>query len=205
MELLFFSENKYEEYFRKYKPDLVFATTILGKVDISFLKIAKKKKIKNIAMAKGWDSVDRRLFRVCPDKLMVFNRVMKETVAKLQDVPEKDIFITGFPQFDIYSRKDLLLPRAEFFKKIGLDPVKKLIFFGSEGLWGRDEEEIAQIMTQLSMMNLARRPHLSFGRIILILKESVSRSLRSINLCIWTTNIVCLIYFSTIGMLVVMK
>lgn len=168
LELWLFSEKKYESYFDKHNPDLVFATTVLGKIDIAFLKIAKKRKIKNMAMTKGWDSVDQRLFRVRPDKLLVFNRVMKERVSRLQDIPEKDILITGFPQFDIYSKKELLIPREEFFRQKGLDPQNKLIFFGSEGLWGVDEEEILEIICnfikddRLSFpASLVIRPHYS--------------------------------------------
>ncbi len=168
LELYLFSEKKYESFFDKYKPNLVFATTILGKVDIAFLKIAKKRKIKNIATTKGWDSVDQRLFRARPDKLIVFNRIMKNIVSELQDIPEQDIFISGFPQFDIYNRKELIVPRQEFFRKIGLNPENKLIFFGSEGLWGVDEDEIIQLLCDFiknnefsSPASLIIRPHYS--------------------------------------------
>lgn len=168
IELYCFPETKYEAYFDKYKPDLVFATTVLGKVDVSFLKIAKKRKIRNIAMTKGWDSVDQRLFRVRPDKLTVFNRVMKKRVTELQNIPDSDILITGFPQFDIYTKKELIIPREEFFRNKGLNPRNKLIFFGSEGLWGVDEEEIIDALCKfiknnefVSTSSLVIRPHYS--------------------------------------------
>ncbi len=169
LELHFFLEKRYEIYFDKYKPDLIFSTTILGKVDVSFLKIAKKRKIKNIAMTKGWDAVGQRLFQVRPDKLLVFNRVMKEQVEELQDMPGQDIIVIGFPQFDIYSHKELLLPREEFLRKKGLDPDKKVIFYGSEGLWGsKDEDEILDMLCGFiknnefsSPSSLIVRPHYS--------------------------------------------
>ena len=168
LELYLFKEKKYEHFFDKYKPDLIFSTTILGKVDIAFLKIAKKKKIKTVAMAKGWDTVDRRLFRVEPDKMIVFNQSMKETVSNLQNICAEKILVTGFPQFDIYSKKELIILREEFFKKKGLDPNKKLISFGSEGLWGRADEGVANIICNfiknkelLHDASLVIRPHYS--------------------------------------------
>ncbi|MEK7643727.1 MAG: CDP-glycerol glycerophosphotransferase family protein [Patescibacteria group bacterium] len=128
-----FVSNLYAPYFDKYKPDLVFSTSIIGGIDISFMKEASERGIKTVAMTKGWDHASRVLYRFIPDKIVIQNFVMKEYLIKHQKIDASKIEVCGFPQFDWYNKKELLLGREEFIKSLGLDPDRKLIFFGSAG------------------------------------------------------------------------
>jgi len=123
-------------YFKKYKPDLVFAPTMFSKEDGRILRLAKKLKIKTITTVKSWDVLTTKAFtRVLADKILVFNEYNKKEAIEIGDYKPEQVVVTGFPQFDIYTKKEILLPREEFFRKIGADPNKKLILYASPGNW----------------------------------------------------------------------
>ncbi len=123
-------KNKFADYFEKYRPDLVFATDVFHVDDTYFLAESKKRKTFTVGMVRSWDNITGKgLFRVKPDKLIVNNETIKKEAIKYEDISPKDIFVGGLPQFDYYVNYEPNLSRADFFKKIRLDPNKKTILF----------------------------------------------------------------------------
>jgi len=124
------------DYFKKYKPDLVFTPNMFSFEDGRILRLAKKLKIKTITTVKSWDVLPTKAFtRVLADRILVFNDYNKKEAVDIGDYRPEQVVITGFPQFDIYTKKEILLPREEFFRKIGADPNKKLILYACSGDW----------------------------------------------------------------------
>lgn len=152
IEMKLYPDKQYTKFFDKYNPNLVFTTSILAKVEIPMLKEAKRRGIKTVSIPKSWDTFDKRLFRIKPDRLIVQNKDLKDLAIKGQDVKEERITVVGFPQFDVYSDKSILKPREEFLKSLGLDPAKKVVFFGSGGLFGPSflDEEYADILCEFT-------------------------------------------------------
>jgi hypothetical protein len=66
---------------------------------------------------------------------------------RYHDFPEKDIFVAGPPQFDLYYDPSQYLSRAAFFEKWKLDPAKRLITYttGAPALFPF-EHEIVQML-----------------------------------------------------------
>lgn len=162
----FFVDNFYGDLFNKYNPDLVFSASILQPVDMAFIKEAKRRKIKTVGMPKSWDTLDKFFLRTIPDKFIVQSRDTREILNIEQCVPQENIFIGGFPQFDIYSKKDILDNREEFLKSLNLDPLRKVIFFGSGGFFGLSDDLVAEFLSKLVNSNelilpcsLIIRPH----------------------------------------------
>lgn len=145
-------------YFDKYKPDLVFSTSITSTLDISFMKEAKRKKIPTVSMPKSWDIMPTGYFRFVPDYFLVPNKLSKQAAINLQDMPEDIIHIIGIPQFDQHVRKDIIKSREEHFKSKGLDPESPLIFFGSEGVWSNFDHEIAEKIYEWIINNELIKP-----------------------------------------------
>lgn len=143
-----FDTNLYEEYFNTYRPDVVFATSIQTKLDIDMLKEAKKRNIPTIAMPKGWDNATRQFYRFVPDILLFQNERMKKEGARAQKIDKSKIEVTGFPQFDWYRRPEILVSREEFCAWYKLDPKKKIIFFGSEGIWAPDDTSVISLLAK---------------------------------------------------------
>ena len=144
----FFASASFAPYFDKYQPDLVFAPNMVSTEDSQILLEAKKRNIKTLGMIKSWDNLTSKTFiLVRPDKLIVHNPKIKEEAAKYGDFPVENIFISGIPQYDFYLRKDVILPREDFFRNFNLDPQKKLIFFCAPGdIYAPDDEENIDIL-----------------------------------------------------------
>lgn len=128
-------DDRYAAFFDKYKPDLVFSPRIDSALDRSFLRHAKKRKIKTVGMISSWDNISyaKYPFRVLPDTLIVHNELIKQEAVRYLDMPEKHIMVTGMPHFDHYvtSRR---ISRKEFCKRVGIqDHTNRIILFASVG------------------------------------------------------------------------
>lgn len=168
LEKVVFTSKIYSEYFEKYQPEVVFSTSIIGGIDITFMKEAAKRGVKTCGMTKGWDHASRVLYRFIPDKILIQNSIMKEYLIKYQRISGEIIKVCGFPQFDWYVDGDLLVSREDFFLSLGLDPKKKLILFGSEGSWSPGDDMVVGALSRFinsnqlsSPSSLLIRPHFS--------------------------------------------
>ncbi|MDO8500057.1 MAG: hypothetical protein Q7S66_05410 [bacterium] len=118
----------------KYKPDAVFITHLFDDGEISLLREAKKRRIPAIGFINSWDKLTARCsIRLLPDKLIVFNDIVKGEAEEYADMPASRIAVCGIPQYDQYVT-DKPTPRGEFFKKIGIDPKKSLILYSPRGI-----------------------------------------------------------------------
>lgn len=168
LEMTLFPDKIYDHYFTKYKPDLVFSTTVKSKRDIAILKSAKRFGVRNISMARSWDNLCRILIAAVPDKLIVQNEKMLELAEKYHQISKKDVFVSGFPQFDLYHNPATFKPREEFLTSLNLDPNKKTIMFASEGVWAPYGHLAAKLIYEMAQnnefdfpVNLIVRPHFS--------------------------------------------
>ncbi len=125
--------DRFRIYFERYKPALVFSTDITdrssGDSDIDLIREAKKNGIPVIGMVRSWDNLTTRgVIREVPDRIAVWNEVIKEECRVYNHIPARDVVVVGIPHYDKYlnTRTD---SRAEFFRSAGLDPGKKTILF----------------------------------------------------------------------------
>jgi hypothetical protein len=109
-------------------------------------------------MTKGWDTLCQRLVRTLPDKLIVQSEPVREDAIKYQHMPESRIFVSGFPQFDLFLKKEWLLSREEYCKKMGFDPARAILFFGSSGAWTNRDSEVVQKICDCVLNNKFARP-----------------------------------------------
>lgn len=159
-------DRHYKELFDKYKPDLVFSTSVMEDADVFVLKQAQTRKIPTIGMAKSWDNTSKMSFRVKTDKLIAWSKYVEDESIKFQGYKEEDITVCGIPQFDFYFQDELKISREDFFASIGADKNKKLIFFGSEGKVSPADGEVAEIISKAIANNeikddcqIFARPH----------------------------------------------
>ncbi len=149
--------EKFRMLIDKYSPSLVFATDVFNDDDVRLLHAARRAKIQTVGMIRSWDNVTTKgLFRAKPDKLVVHNEIIKKEATGYCGMGAKDVSVVGLPQFDVYF-KGGHQPREEFFKKIGLDPNKKLIMFAPFGnrFWDLDWQ-ILEILKKTGYQILAR-------------------------------------------------
>ncbi len=144
---LFFSNAGVSRIFDRYAPDLLFCPTMIGR-DYAFLREARRRKIKTAGMVLSWDNLfSKTLLRVHPDLLFVQTRYVRDAAERFGDFPRGKSFIVGVPQYDRHFRREGMEERAEFFKKIGADPAKKLILYAFSGKAGLEIEfEIIEML-----------------------------------------------------------
>lgn len=157
-----------QKYFDKFKPDLVFSTSVVSGLDIALMKEAKRRNVFTAAMPKTWDNISNLYYRFAPDYFIVYNEILRDDAVIFQDIPKEKLYVTGMPQFDWYAKKEIMKPRAEHFLSKGLDPNLCLIFFGSSGIWSGNDNKIAATLYEWIKENalakkcqLLVRPHFS--------------------------------------------
>lgn len=130
------SDRRVAAMFERYRPDLVYAPTMLSQ-DMAILKEAKKWGVKTVGMVLSWDNLySKTMLRVYPDLLLVHTASIKRQAETLGDYPSESIRVVGIPQYDRVFRKEGLMPRDAFISSLGGDPTKKLIVYALSGKQG---------------------------------------------------------------------
>lgn len=122
-------KDKFKEVFNKYNPDLLFATDIFEPEDIDFMREARARGVFVLGMVRSWDNITTHgLNRMVPDRLIVNTPYIKGEAIFYDDVEPDKIDVVGIPHYDRYGKEERT-SREDLFKKLGLDPAKKTIFF----------------------------------------------------------------------------
>lgn len=117
----------------KHNPDVVFLANLFDDGEIALLREAKRKNIPTVGFINSWDKLTARCsIRLLPDRMAVFNDIVKNEAGRYADMPGERIAVCGIPQYDQYV---FYRPsgRDAFFKKAGLDPAKRLILYAPMG------------------------------------------------------------------------
>ncbi len=71
-----------------------------------------------------------------PDKFAMSDGYTKDILVRYGKIPEADVVVTGQPRYDILARGDKLFDRERTFRRLNLDPRKKLIVWTTQtGHW----------------------------------------------------------------------
>ncbi|QQG45468.1 MAG: CDP-glycerol glycerophosphotransferase family protein [Candidatus Sungiibacteriota bacterium] len=140
------------QLFERYHPSLVFSTVAMfAQMDVPILREARRRMVQTIGITRGWDNfTNSGVMRVVPDILLVHSRFAGKTAQKYQFIPDQRTIRVGFPRNDWFLRKDLIDSRQDFLARLGIDPKKRVIFFGAmEYFWFPRDGEIARIFNNL--------------------------------------------------------
>jgi hypothetical protein len=122
---------------------------------------------------------------------MVWNQQMRQELIDFHDVQADRISVVGGAHLDLYHQDNLLLPRGVFLHSLGVDPVRKLIVYGTNtARHGPDEPAVARHVAERVAANayeyptaLLIRPHpkdrrwqMRFGRLDNLPNVQVRRS-----------------------------
>lgn len=143
----FFSDAAVAAAFNRSMPDLVFCPVMIGS-DYAFLREARRRGIRTVGMILSWDNLfSKNLIRAHPDRLLVHTDSIGDAARRLGDMPSERIQAIGIPHYDRYFREEERETRADFFRRIGADPEKKLILYAFSGKAGLDIElEIVELL-----------------------------------------------------------
>jgi CDP-glycerol glycerophosphotransferase (TagB/SpsB family) len=142
-------DPKVRTIYQKWNPDLVFAPTMLSRVEVALMRLGRKNRVPVVGMAKSFDNLTSKAYlRVHPDSLIVPNQTGVTEATTLYNYPKEKIHVTGIPQYDVYVNPHLIIDRVEFLENIGLEASKKTILYAPAGDWmnPNDHEVLAQIL-----------------------------------------------------------
>lgn len=137
------------ELYERWSPDVVFAPTMIPRLENALMKLARADGKTVVGMAKSFDNLTSKAYlRMHPDLLIVPNTTGVDEAALLYDFPRERVRVTGICQYDDYVRPEIFEERGEFFKKLGLDPNKKTILYAPAGDWmnPNDKEILALVL-----------------------------------------------------------
>ena len=130
---LFVRNNFYEKYFDRYMPETVFLAHLFDEMEIDLLREAKRRGVRTVGIINSWDKVtSRSIIRQEPDHFIVFNEMVRNELMHYGNVKKERIFVSGVPQYDFYFH-GAAASREEFFSRIGVSPLKKLILYAPLG------------------------------------------------------------------------
>ena len=156
----------YSDVLEKERPDLVMSLSpLVTEEDLLVMSVAKRRKIPVVGFVHSWDSIPKESNPwVLPDKLIVWNRIMKEQARNFLNYSETDIFVVGVPQYDEYLFNTPALAGSEYkaLKDIPQD-AKILTYTCGAPTFFVDEEDFIRDLIGLIDQGV-------FGNAVLILR-----------------------------------
>lgn len=117
------------EILEKHKPDLVLLPDVVFPIDRIFMRAAKKMNYFIIGLVRSWDNLTSKgVVQILPDRLVVLNSIMVQEAIKYVGIPEKKIYVSGSPQYDIYFNKKFpKVSKKDFFAQLGIPEDRRVI------------------------------------------------------------------------------
>jgi hypothetical protein len=122
-----------EEILRAASPVLlVTGTPGTEHLDALLLRAARRLGIPTLCVVLSWDNLTSKgHMAVRPDRLVVWNERMQQEAVDLHDYTPDAVDVAGVAHFDVYARREELLPRVAVCRRLGLDPARKIVVFGT--------------------------------------------------------------------------
>ena len=110
--------------------DKVFLLSTDTLIDKAILKFCNKNSISTTVIVHSWDNLPARGFMSAkPDKLLLWNDIMKKQAISLHGILSEDINIVGIPQFSFYKSLEAQVSLENFKIFYGINNSKKIITY----------------------------------------------------------------------------
>ena len=130
---LFTPRRRFGVLIDKYQPDLIFSTDLQNELDVGLIHEARDRKVKIVGMVRSWDNLTSKgVLRVLPDRMVVWNEIVKQEAVDFADIRPERISIIGIPHYDAYVKGNRT-PRSDFYASMKLDLSKRFIVFAPTG------------------------------------------------------------------------
>lgn len=117
------------ELFDRYRPDLVFASSIYTTAPAVAIG-ATQRRIPVVGFMQSWDNpTTKGPLPFVPDRVVVWNDIVRREVLEHHGIPLDRMFVSGVPQFDLYTHTERFRDRETFLRRWGLEPSKRLIVY----------------------------------------------------------------------------
>lgn len=125
--------NKIITILKEVQPTQLFCSHQRGVQCATIFAAAKDLGIKTTTVIYSWDNLPKARMALQADRYLVWSQYMKEELnLYYPEIKEKQIFVTGTPQFECYQQAENIIPKEVFYKRYDLDPNKKIICFSGD-------------------------------------------------------------------------
>lgn len=145
-------------------PDILFCTHQRVFSVTAAIEAAKSLSIPTSTAIFSWDNLPKGRLPFRTDQFLVWSSYMKEELSTYYpQIDQTKIKVTGTPQFDFYFKSEMVLDKAEFAARFGLDPSKTWVCFsGCDSLTSPNDpkylRDTAQSLRGDSSIQLIFRP-----------------------------------------------
>lgn len=137
MEGIYFSRLQKTEAYQKYKsqlkemnPDVLFCTHQRYPGAAFALAAGEDLGISTMTAIFSWDNLPKARLPIRAKNYTVWSKHMAEELRfYYPEIEERQVLITGTPQFDFYKKENSILSREDFAQSFGLDPSKHWVCF----------------------------------------------------------------------------
>src|SRR3989344_3035590 len=142
LHLRIFNERPFREIFDKYQPSLVLIPHLYGWYDTLVLSEARRRGIKSIGMASGWDHLDKYFLPFKVDMLMAQSNQIKRAAMEFQNYRPENISLVGYPHFDFIEDRKYEMSREAILESLNFPKDSKFILYVSNSTYCPDEPEV---------------------------------------------------------------
>ena len=116
---------------QKLRPNFLVFPNPFGTQETVYLIHARELGIPVICQMLSWDHVTSKgTPLLMPDYFISWGPMMTKELTDIYGFPRRKIYECGVPHFDVYFRKDKLMPPHVLMQKLNLSPGKPYIFYG---------------------------------------------------------------------------
>lgn len=143
---------------KEVQPTQIFCSHQRGIQCAPIFAAAQDLKIKTTTVIYSWDNLPKARMALKADVYLVWSDYMKKEInTYYPEIQDKQIIVTGTPQFECYEQVENILPKEVFYQRYDLDFSKKTICFsGDDSKTSPDDPQyLADLAEELVKNNLA--------------------------------------------------
>lgn len=157
--------RKYDELFARLQPDLVFnGSHIHGPAGELPLRVARRLGIPTAGFIFSWDNLTSRSRIMVPyDYWLVWHEKMKHQLLSIYPLIQgSNVFVTGTPQMDFHFKPELVMPREQLARRIGIDPARPFILYttGVDKHFPQEHLHVELVIRLIKKLCLKQTPQL---------------------------------------------
>lgn len=123
------------EVLKEEKPDFVFCTNQRTTLALAPILAAEDLHIPTGTFIFSWDNIPKATLVLEPNYYFVWSDYMKNELLKYYPfIKESQIKVTGTPQFEMHTNKEILLSKEVFFAQNNLEVSKKYICYSGDDI-----------------------------------------------------------------------
>lgn len=130
-------DRKTIEYFKKQLEEIAPSSIFITHQRVAYLNpiciAASEMNIKVNCCIYSWDNTAKASLAIKTDKYFVWSDYMKSELSNLYpEIDNKNIVVTGTPQFEFYFQDERKISKTVFAQRYGLDPLKKWVCYSGD-------------------------------------------------------------------------